>query len=75
MFATTEDGDHYVGLEIIRPKEAGIIYLHQTRYINEVIITISYVNNMVVTRTTEEVTLKPKITKWIFVQTHRQLNC
>ena len=37
MFATTGDGDYYVGFEVINCKEAGIIFLHQTRYINEVL--------------------------------------
>ena len=35
--ATTGDGDYYVGLEVIRPKEAHIVFLHQTIYINEVL--------------------------------------
>ena len=28
MFATTGDGDYYVGFEVIRRKEAWIIFLH-----------------------------------------------
>ena len=31
------DGDYYVGFEVIRRKEAGIVFLHQTRYITEVL--------------------------------------
>ena len=31
------DGDYCVGSKVIRRKEAGIIFLHQTRYITEVL--------------------------------------
>ena len=31
------DGDYYVGFEVIRRKEAEIVFLHQTRYITEVL--------------------------------------
>ena len=31
------DGDYYVGSKVIRCKEAGIVLLHQTRYITEVL--------------------------------------
>ena len=37
LCATTGDGDYYVGFEVIRPKEAEIVFLHHTRYINEVL--------------------------------------
>ena len=37
MFATTGDGDYYVGFEVMHRKEVEIVFLHQTRYINEVL--------------------------------------
>ena len=32
MFTTIKDGDYYVGLKVIHHKEAGIVFLHGTRY-------------------------------------------
>ena len=44
MFATIKDGDYYVRLKVIHHKEAGIVFLHRTRYINEVLkLMVSYV--------------------------------
>ena len=36
-FATRGDGDYYVGFKVMHRKEVGIVFLHQTRYINEVL--------------------------------------
>ena len=35
-FATTGDGDYYVDFEVIHRK-GGVLFLHQTRYTNEVL--------------------------------------
>jgi hypothetical protein len=37
MYATTGDDDYNVGYEVIHRKEVGIVFVHLTRFINEVL--------------------------------------